>query len=125
MPFVVDDAEAFLDHALQINPAPAHHTVTLPIGPRLDQGLQLGLLCPVQSASWPRVLMIAQAIGSFGIEAMNPVSQCLAVHATYASRIRPAAPVTDRRQGQKPACDIRLPAARRKSPQVRGRIVIP
>lgn len=92
MPFVVDDAEALLDHALQINPAPAHHTVTLPIGPGLDQGLQFGLLCSVQTAGRPRMLMIAQAIRPFGIEAVDPVPQRLAVHAAHAGRIRPVAP---------------------------------
>lgn len=47
------------------------------------------------------MLMVAQTIGSFGVEAVNPVSQCLAVHTTYTGRIRPAGPVTDRRQGRK------------------------
>ena len=125
MPFVVDDAEALPDHALQINPAPAHHTVTLPIGPGLDQRLQFGLLCPVQTAGWSRMLIIAQAIRPFSIEAVDPVPQRLAVHAAHAGRIRPARPVTDCCQGQKPARSVRLPATRRKSPQIRGRIVIP
>lgn len=86
---------AALPRAGQIDPAPAHHAIALPSRARLDQGLQFGLLCSVQSAGWPRVLMIAQAIGSFGIEAVNPVPQCLAVHTTHAGRIRPAGPVTD------------------------------
>lgn len=66
------------------------------------------------------MLMIAQAIGSFGIAAVKPVSQRLAIHATHAGRIRPA-----RRQGKRPARSVRLPATRRKSPQIRGQIVIP
>lgn len=53
MTLVVDDAEALFDHALQIDPAPAHHAIALPIGHRLDQGLQFGLLYPVESAGWP------------------------------------------------------------------------
>ncbi|AOX18923.1 hypothetical protein A0U89_16675 (plasmid) [Kozakia baliensis] len=99
MALVIRNTEAFLDHPLQINAAPAHHTITLPIRPRLDQRLQFGLLGGVQTASRPCVLMAAQAIGSFRIEAMNPVPQCLAVHAAHARRIRSVRSVTDRCQG--------------------------
>jgi len=125
MTLVIDAAAALFDHALQIDPALAHHGIMLPIRLRLDQGLQFGLLCDTQRAGWPHMLMIAQASGSFGIEAVNPVPQRLAIHAAHAGRIRPARPVTDRRQSQRPARSVRLPAPRRKPPQVRGRIVIP
>jgi len=47
--------------------------------------------------------MIALAIVSFDIEAMNPVPQPLAIHAIYAGRICLAGLVTDCRQGQKRA----------------------
>lgn len=103
---MIDDAEALFDHTLQIDTAPAHHAIVLPIRTRLDQGFQFGLLGGIQTAGRPRVLIVVQAIGSFGIEAVNPVTQCLAVHAAHAR-------------------SVRMPAARRKSPQVRGRIVIP
>lgn len=116
MPLVVDDTEALLDHALQIDPAPAQHTVTLPIRPRFGQGLSFGLLCFAQAAVRPCVQMIAQAIQPFSIEAVSPVPQRLAVYTAYMSHIGAAGPVTDRRQGQKPARSVGMLAARRKSP---------
>jgi len=122
---MIDNAETLFDHALQIDTAPTHHTITLPIRTRLDQRLQFGLLGGVQTASRPCVLMVAQAIGSFRIEAMNPIPQCLAVHAAHARRIRSVRSVTDRRQGQKPTRSVRMPTSGCKSPQLRGRIVTP
>ncbi|TWA96949.1 hypothetical protein FBZ86_1832, partial [Gluconacetobacter diazotrophicus] len=80
MTLMIDDAEALFDHALQIDPAPAHHAIALPIRACLDQGLQFGLLCDTQTAGRPCVQMIAQAIRPFSIEAVNPVPQRLAVH---------------------------------------------
>lgn len=47
---MIDDAEALFDHALQIDAAPAHHAIALPIRTRLDQRLQFGLLCGIQTA---------------------------------------------------------------------------
>lgn len=122
---MIDDTEALLDHALQIDTAAAYHAIALPIRTRLDQDLQFALLGNIQTAGRLRVQIVGQAIGSCCIEAVNPVSQCLAVHTAHAGRIRPTGPVTDRRQGQKPARSVGVLAARRKPPQLRGRIVIP
>jgi hypothetical protein len=33
---MIDDAEAFLDHPLEINPSPTHHAVFALIRPSLD-----------------------------------------------------------------------------------------
>ncbi|GAJ29761.1 hypothetical protein Amme_076_054 [Acidomonas methanolica NBRC 104435] len=123
MTLMIDDTEALFDHAWQIDTAPARHAIALPIRPRLDQSFQLSLLGGIQATGRSRVLIVAQAIGTLGIEAVNPITQCLAVHAAHPRR--PAGPSTDRRQSQPPPRGSRMPAARHKPPQIRRRIIIP
>lgn len=80
MALVIRDAKALLNHPLQINAAPADHAVPVTVGSSHNQCREFRLLVRRQAADRVVSSLIPQAIGPFGIEAVNPVSQCLAVH---------------------------------------------
>ena len=98
----IDDAKAFLDHPLEVDPPPAHDAVRRRIGAGLhDLGQFLHL--SVSELAWAAgTPTVRQALGTIFIEPVRPVPQCLAVHATDPGRLRPAHAVIDRRQGQQP-----------------------
>ena len=56
-----------------------------------------------RSSRTVRTGTVFQAIWPFVIEAMRPISQCLAIHTADLRRFRAAYAVVCRRQGQKPA----------------------
>ena len=55
------DVEAGLDERLQVDPAPAHHPVTLGVRPALHDHRQLGLLRRRQPRLRPSLPPVAQA----------------------------------------------------------------
>src|SRR3546814_18561018 len=79
-PLAVDDAEAGLDHPLQVDPPPAHHAVDGRIGAGLHDLGQLRHLSTAQPAYATGPRAVRQPLGALRIEAMRPVPQCLAVH---------------------------------------------
>jgi hypothetical protein len=53
MTLMIDDVEALFDHTLQIDTAPAHHAIMLPIRTRPDRSLQFGLLAAFRRQAGP------------------------------------------------------------------------
>jgi hypothetical protein len=123
-PLAVDDAKALLDHPLEVDPSPAYDAVRRRIGaPLHDFGQRLHL--SLAEPSWAAATRtVRQALRTFPIEAVRPVSQRLPVHAADPSGVRPAHAVIDRRQGQKPADLPRIPAALGQGAQDGGVIVV-
>ena len=79
------DAEAILNHARQIHPAPAHDPVNGRIGTSLYDRRKFALLAHGQARRTASVRTIAKARQTFFIVPMNPVSQRLAIHAATLS----------------------------------------
>ena len=69
--FVIDYAEAILDHRLQVDPAPAHKARLLPIQTQLDDCRQLGLLFGRKLRRRAFRLAVEQAFEALGVEAVN------------------------------------------------------
>jgi len=122
-PLAVDDAEALLDHPLQVDPPPAHDTVRRRIGAGLDDLGQLRHLSLAQPAPTARSRAFAQARRPLRVEAKRPVAQRLAVHATDLCGASPAHPVIDGGQRQQPP-DLPVVAARlRQAAKLEGVVV--
>jgi hypothetical protein len=114
------DAEPLSDDALEVDPPPAHDAVLLTIRTRLDdlrepspllrRKARLGTLRPV----------VDEALRTRPVEAMDPVTQRLAVHAPDLRRRASVHAVSDRSQRQKPPALVgilRPPGQRSKLPR--------
>ena len=118
------DAEPLGDDALEVDPPPAHDAVLLMIRTRLDdlrepsqllrRKARLGTLRPV----------VDEALRTRPVEAMDPVTQRLAVHPADLRRRAPVHAVPDRGQRQKPPAlaDVLRPTGER--PKRLRRIVL-
>ena len=122
---VIDDAEALLDHPLQVDPAPAHDPVFGPIRPRLDDLGQVGQLLRRKARPGPFDRMSFSPSGPCCVEPMNPVAQRLPIHPADPRRLLPAHPVQHRGQRQKPPALLRMLRSRRKPPKLGRRKVRP
>lgn len=120
--FVIDNPEALLDDALQIEAPPAHHAVDRRVGAGLHDPRQFRLLLRRQPRLGAAIPGVLQPLRTGIVEAVHPIAQGLPVHAADPGRIRPAHPVQHRRQRQKPAALVDV----LRQPSQRGRrIVIP
>jgi hypothetical protein len=78
---VIIDAEALANDLLQIDAPPAHHAIDGPVGTRLDDGRQGGELIGRQPGRLSRGANVLQPVGAAFVEPVDPVAQCLAIHA--------------------------------------------
>src|SRR5687768_4021870 len=120
---VIGHPEALGDEALQVDPPPAHDAMHGPIRTGLDELGQLGLLRGRQARRMALGPGVPQPVRAALVEAVNPVTQGLAVHAADARRICPTYPVQDRREGQKASALTGVLRGRGQSPEFTGRVV--
>ena len=90
------DAEPLGDDALEVEPTPAHDPVLLTIRPGRDDLRKLGPLLLRQARLGTRRPIVDEAPGPGGVEAMDPVTQRLAVHPADLRRRAPVHAVPDR-----------------------------
>ena len=114
--FVVMGAEVVFDPRRQINPPPPHHPVYLGIGTALHNRRQALQLRRRQLHRRPGQGAVDQAFRPFGVEAVNPVAQGLAVHAAKTGRRRAAVTFVNRRNRQQTTNLTTIPRPRRNSP---------
>jgi hypothetical protein len=120
----VDDAEALLDHPLQIDAPPAHHAVDRRVGPGLDDLGELVHLRLAQPSAAAGGGAVCQALRSFGVEAMRPVAQGLAVHAADLGCLGAAHPVINGGQRQQPSGLADIAAAPGQRAELGGVIIV-
>jgi len=94
------DTEALSKDTLQVRASPAYHSILLRIGAGLHQFPQHVPLLSRQLRPTARRFDINETIGTIFIEAMGPVPQRLAIHASNPRRCRPIHPIVDRGQRQ-------------------------
>src|SRR6516165_9288404 len=75
------DAEPLGDDPLEVDPPPAHDTVPLAIRTGLDDPGELSQLLFRQAGLGARGPVVDESIWTRGVEAMDPVTQGLPVHA--------------------------------------------
>ena len=92
--FINRDAELFEYPLHQILAAPAHHTVDRRDRPTFDE--------PGKSLALARRFAINQAIGAFGVETQNPVSDNLQTNRPDPRRIQTLATIINRGQSRQP-----------------------
>src|SRR3954462_8179934 len=122
---VVSDAEALGHDLLQVHPAPAHDSMHGALRPGFND---LGELPQLLRREARRVAFRPAVLEPFGapfIEAVHPVPQRLAVHATDPRGIGPAHPIQHRRKRQQTPTLVGVLGGRRKPPQLVGRKVRP
>lgn len=98
---VIDDTETFLDHPLQVDPAPADNAVDRAVGPGFDDGGEGRDLVDRKPRRMAFATDVHQPVGAVLVEAMNPVAQRLTVHAADPGGRIPAHPIQYGRQGEK------------------------
>ena len=124
-PLAVNHTKAFFDDPLQVDTSPANHAVHLWIGAGFHDRREFAHLFLRQEPGTARTGTVFQAIWPFVIEAMRPISQCLAIHTADFRRFRAAHAVVCRRQGQKPANLARIATAPSQVPKRKAVIIIP
>lgn len=117
--------ETFEDDLLQIDASPPDDAVLLPIRAGLDDLSEFGQLLPRQPGRMPPRLDIAEAIGSLFVEAVSPVAQCLAIHATDPGRLLAVHTVEHRCQRQKSPALVGVLRGGGEPTQIRSRVVRP
>ena len=123
-PFAIDHIKAFFDHPFQVDTPPANDAVNLRIGTGFDDRRQLAHLRVRQAPGAARAGTVLQTRWPFLIEAVRPVSQRLAIHATDLRGFRAAHAVVNRRQGQKPANLARIATALGQAPKLNAVVVV-
>jgi hypothetical protein len=118
------DAEPLGDDTLEVEPTPAHDAVDLKIRTRLDDLRELSQLLRRKARLGTLRPIVDEAVRTRSVEAMDPVTQGLAVHTADLRRGAPIHSIPDRSQRQKPPAlvDILRPPGRR--PKLLGRIVL-
>jgi hypothetical protein len=122
---VIGDPEALGDEVLQVDPPPAHNPVHRPIGSGLDEVGQLDLLLGREAGRVTLGPSVLEPLWAVLVEAVNPVTQRLAIHAADARRLRSAHPVQPRGQGQQAPPLIHMLRPGREPPKLTGREVRP
>ena len=118
------DRKRLPDQRHQILCPPAHHPVNRRDRAALNNLGQPGALGVIQLRRRTRRGPVDQTFRAFGVEAMNPVAQSLAIHAADPRRLRPRPALRHRRQGQKAPRLRAILRARRKSTQLIGTKII-
>src|ERR1700720_973391 len=96
------DAEPLGDNAFEVEPTPAHDPVLLTIRTRLDDLRELSQLLRRKARLGTLRPVVDEALRTRPVEAMDPVTQRLTVHAADLRRRAPVHAVPDRSQRQKP-----------------------
>ena len=115
---VIGDPEALEDHALQVDPTPAHHAVHGPVRTGFDElrNLKTLLLREARLATFGPV--VQKTVGAVFVKAVNPIAQRLAVHPADPGRLRPVHAVQDRSQRQEPTALVGILRRRSKPPKL-------
>src|SRR6202167_2902225 len=92
------DAEPLGDDAFEVKPTPTHHPVLLTIRTRLDELRELSQLVRRKARLGTIRPVVDEALRTRPIEAMDPVTQGLAVHPTDLRRRAPIHSIPDRSQ---------------------------
>jgi hypothetical protein len=118
------DAEPFGNDALEVDPPPAHDAVDLTIRAGLDNLCELSQLLHRKARLGALRPVVDEAVRTRSVEAMDPVTQRLPVHAPDLRRGAPIHSIPHRSQRQKPPAlvDGLRPTGRR--PKLFGRIVL-
>ena len=85
---------------LQVNTAPAHHTVAFELGTPFNQRCQLGFLLRGQPSCCPRRFAVDHSLRPRGIEAVNLSAQPLGVHCADLGASGPLLALISRRNRQ-------------------------
>src|SRR5271156_1105441 len=96
------DAEPLGDDTLEVEPTPAHDAVDLTIRTRLDDLRELSQLLRRKARLGTLRPVVDEAFRSRRVEAMDPVTQRLAVHPADLRRRAPVHSISNRSQRQKP-----------------------
>src|SRR5271163_3017272 len=96
------DPEPLGDDALEVEPTPAHDPVLLTIRTRLDDLRELSQLLRRKTRLGTFRRVVDETLRPRSVEAMNPVTQLLAVHPADLRRRAPVHAIPDRSQRQKP-----------------------
>ena len=106
--FINRDAELFEYPSRQILAAPAHHTVDRRDRTTFDEPGK-GLALAIIELGWlARRFAINQAIGAFGVETQNPVSDTLQTNRPDPRRIQTLATIINRGQRKQPPALTRI-----------------
>ena len=100
---MIDNPELGLDPELQIHAPPAHDAIGHRIRAGLDHAGQFRQLRFCQLRRCARCLEVEKTFRPRFVEAVHPVPQDLAVHATDLRGRRPAHAIINRRDRQQPA----------------------
>src|SRR3954453_4659504 len=122
---VVSEAEALGHDLLQVHPAPAHDSMNGALRAGFNDLRQLRQLLRREARRVAFRPAVLEPFGAPFIEAVDPVPQRLAVHATDPRGIGPAHPIQQRRKRQQTPTLVGVLAGRRKTPQLVGRKVRP
>jgi hypothetical protein len=95
---VITNPEPLEDDALQVDSAPAHHTVDGLVRPSCNEFGYLGPLIIRQARLGTLGPAVQKTLGAMRVEAMDPVAQRLPVHAADPGRLGPVHPVPNRSQ---------------------------
>src|SRR3984957_16213078 len=118
------DAEPLGDDALEVEPTPAPDPVLLAIRTRLDDLRELSQLLRRKARLGTLRPVVDEAFRSRRVEAMDPVTQRLAVHPADLRRRAPVYALPDRSQRQKPPALISVLRPTGERPKRLRRIVI-
>ncbi len=102
-PLVIGNVPARQYPPLQIDAAPANHTVCFNLRTVFDQPGQLGFLLGRQAALHPGRFAVDQSLGALRIKAMHPIAQCLTVHRPRPRRRAAGLSLINRRYRQQAA----------------------
>ncbi len=117
------NAEAPLHHPLEIDAPPANHAVSVAIRPRLDDGGEFRQALGRQPRRDPAGMDVAQTIGALLVEAMHPITKCLAIHTPDASGVRPIHAVEHGGQRQQSPALMIVLGPLGQIPQIGGGII--
>jgi hypothetical protein len=119
------NTEPFLDDGLQINTPPANNAIYLMIRSSLDDGSQFGSLFARQPGLDTSGMAVQKSFGAKLIEAMDPVTQGLPVHAANTCGIGPVHAINNRRKRQQTPALVAVLCAFGEMPKMGGAIVCP
>jgi hypothetical protein len=96
----------------EVHSPPAHDAGDFPVRTRLDDRGQLGRLIGRKTRRRTARPIVNEAVRSLWVEAMNPVTQGLAIHAPDLARLGAIHSVANRRKRQRPPTLIDVLGAR-------------
>ena len=118
--FVEGDAELGRDAVTQIGAPEPHDAVAGEIGAFLDPARNLALLDPAQACRPAASRPVSKPIQPCLIVAVNPVAQCLPVHAAKPRRFLAAETIERHGNGQHARCLLGIRRSLGRRAQIRG-----